>query len=154
MEVYLVKAEKLVNGEWTPHERPVENWLRWPVLRNLSPEALSCPMLPPGASRRCDFGSVTHSDHMPDDEVYRLPGVPLEQALFVLSTEPLYLHLGHLFAAGRYRFALEVSASNSTPRPFWFVLQHDGTWSDDERTMLNTLTFIHQVVEGRWQDLA
>lgn len=148
VEVYISRVEREEGGEWVEHDRPVKHWLRWPVLRNLNPSAMQFPLIPPGAVRHCDFAVIRDPRTRTSHPLSVLPDTPATQTVVELAVEPHYLHQGHLFGVGRYRFVIEVAAANHRPKSYWFVLEHDGQWDDDPAVMVSQHCFIHNVVQG------
>ncbi len=147
VEVTVTNAERRAGKQWEPFPAFHAQWLQWAGLRNVpTAVALTLPMIPRGAFRYCDLGKVRMPGHViADHPLEEQAGLAGSQTIFFLDVFPLYLRMGHVFPQGRYRFTLQISASNATPKDFTVTLNNSGNWYDDEARMLKDGVTIEEV---------
>jgi hypothetical protein len=120
-EVYAQRLERLVGGAWVRVPTFLPMNLKWSNTALFQPTDTIRMSVAPHMYKHCDIGSIAD------------PGQWLRFDTIVSPT-----HLGNIVPPDRYRLTVFLTAANATPVQRCVSIAFDGSWSNDETTMLTT----------------
>jgi hypothetical protein len=94
--------------------------------------------LPPGAKRHCDLAHIIDPAHRASFPAEDLPTVALARTVLSFDVEAKANNMGYLVGPGVYRLTVLLSAAEIKPQRYVIELNHTGSWSSNETTMLST----------------